>query len=183
MERRYRYWIFYVRKDKMSEIADALGVDADTRIYAYTDSKEKADEFEKYRDMDLFIRRKVKMTSAEVRDITLKYRNLYIICTKLTSISSDREKVIEVPLAVTMMEQKILELELMGVSAKILFSTKTVPPTIFKHDIFNALNIIKYVAIHMEQMGVCCVQDLSQLHVVLDEFYVFLSIFGDTMRK
>lgn len=167
-----KYWFYYF----------------DNKLYAYTDNKERAIEFEQERDMTQFKRKKKNITKKLVnslaRDDELRY--LYLIKMNLNIYNKDTLRWMDGSLITTMMEKITVE----NVSAQLMSDTLfnlvdwNVNPSIFKHKIYKALDDIGYVHLYNQMTVITDTGEYEdgQIKIEPDELGIFLHYFGKTMK-
>lgn len=177
----YKYWVFYLLPKYYEKLGDCLPlyVHDDTYIYAYTDNKDYADQFERCHNMKYFKRKKLNMTTDQVRELTLTERNKYM---KLASYATRNEGgVSHVDMIVTMEEfyavEEIVKTKVMQLSLK----SNLVNPDLFSNELRLALNALRYDNFWNYQRGQLSGGvpfDPMTFMVEVDELTIYTKLFG-----
>lgn len=174
MIKTYKYWIFYIKSDYVHDVYKELY----HHIYAYTDTKKYAAEFELMHDMKKFIKKEVRLVRQEVRLLTQHARNEFLQPFWLTTISEDY-CIDEMELILTEGEQRLLHANVSNLVNNTLIRATIGEPFIFNKKIYNALHELKYVLLHS---GVEVDDSFMKGTLHIDEVAVYIDIFADILQ-
>lgn len=121
---KYDYWVFYIDPKYINDLSCIIH--DDNCIYAYTDSKEIADLFEEFHDMEKFRRKKIPLTKEEVSNLATDELNQYLKKRKITTKDENGKKT-EIEIAVTKQEEKLIDLQVMSILNNIAYKLPKVP--------------------------------------------------------
>lgn len=155
-------------------------------LFAYTDTRSIYKEFKKTRDMKLFHVVKQKLTKDEVNNLAIDYKHNILKWSKMITYDEDLKKKRLIDIVCTWEEQQCLESRCVMLRQVELYKLSFVNPSIFKKDIIEALNLLKYVDC-FNYIGNKAKrnQHIMELEdsMIIDELRVFINLFGDTLRK
>lgn len=172
-EKLYKYYFFY-------EVEEG----EEPELYAYTDDKSLAKEFELERDMNIFFKKKTEITKDEVNILAKDYKEMRLsILEGYTKDINNISKLIDFSLVVTELEKltiiskydEIINYDLC------VYSRNT--PFVFKKDIFKALEYLDYNYNFMIMYEPESADDYYQYDYELDLFGAFVYLFGKYLRK
>ena len=177
----YDYWVFYLLPQYYEEFRDELPIliNDDTYVYAYTDNNDYANMFERAHDMQYFRRKKFKMTSNQVHDLTLSERNKYMKLQSLSTKYSDGIK--NVDMIITLEELYAMEEMSRDKVMKLSLKMNLEDPWIFSESLKQALYNMKYFNFWRYQLGVISGGvpfDPHTFMVDIDELSVYIDLFG-----
>lgn len=113
-------------------------------LYAFTDKKEFADEFESIHDMDLFVRIKKKVSQSEYNEISSELGKYKLESTKFdTHYPMSREMGVD-HLLLTELEFDVLSDDINFDVEQMLFENVSVEYAIFKNNYIKALDLLLY---------------------------------------
>lgn len=150
-KQRYKYWVYYVNPDIVDDLTCIIN--EPNFIYAYTDSKELSNLFEKFHDMRKFIKKKLILTRQEVNNLAHDEMNQYLI--KRILHSQDKNgKMIDIECAVTKQEEKHLNLQVMTVLNKLVYNVgiNTFPAYALKDEVALDLEKFRFFSIINNQV-------------------------------
>lgn len=172
---RYKYWFFYIKPKYEEDVYKELY----HRIYAYTDNKDYAREFELFHDMCKFIKKEILLSREEVRTLTRHAKKEYLQPCSLTTSTND-SGIEKINLIITEGEQQILTANVSNMANNTIIRATVEAPYIFNKKIYKALKELKYILLYSGME----VQDSfmnGTLHI--DEFAVYVNIFSNVLRK
>lgn len=172
---KYKYWIFYIKPKYEEDAYKELY----HRIYAYTDEKAYAVEFELLHDMSKFIKKELHLTREDVRTLTQYARNEYLQPFMLTT-SIDNSNIEKIRLIITEGEQQILTANVSNMANNTIIRATVEPPYIFNKKIYKALTTLKYVLLYS---GMEIQDSFADGALHIDEFAVYVNIFSNVLRK
>lgn len=189
---KYKYWIYYVNPELLDELA--CMINEENCIYAYTDDKTIADQFEEIHDMSKFIKKKVHLTKMEVHVLTQDERNQYL---KLRQVLTKDEsgKPTYITLAITLQEEKLLDLQIMSSLNNLIYRVciDTFPIGIFKDTIIKDLNKVKYYSVvnnyatgkNILEISNSClniIEEEKESKIYADEISVYTNLFHQILN-
>ena len=111
----FRYTLFYHKKD--------------LELYAYTDDKRLAREFENYRRKDIFIRKKKELTSEQLKELHEEYAG-GVLHEVMYAIGTN-----EIPIVVTTMEKiTVMNCCINAIESRLPGLVLSLPPKFFTKD-------------------------------------------------
>jgi hypothetical protein len=175
-EKLYKYYFFYLKTEGYKP-----------ELYAYTDNKELADEFEIERNMDLFVKKKHKITRGAVNDLAQEYPELAIeLIDGVTKSNDNISHTVKFSMAVTAVERMSIVTEFNNVVFYQLLSLSSIDPRAFKPSIQKSLNIIDYTynyyTYHLEASIPDDVYEYQYCYD-MDLFGVFVNLYGKLLRN
>ena len=165
--KKYKYFIYYLEKD----------------IYAYTDEKSKADNFEKFRDLHLFKKERREISKEEVNILAKNYK-----LQRLTDYDFlDKDGKNNIVLSITEMEKIEVINHSVNIREKTIYSYCWSPHTIFKKDIKKALVNLKYHIFHdtisaSSPLKLIDMFPNIEKEATIDELNVFVKLFGKYLK-
>lgn len=183
----YKYWIFYILPEYYEQNANDIPViiDENSYIYAYTDNKDYADQFELCHDMRYFKRKKFILTSDQIHELTLTERNKYL---KMQCYSTKNAKgyVKHIDLILTMDELYAVEEASRNYIMKLSLKMNLESPNIFRGGLQHALFDLKYFNFWRYQMGWMSSTgapfDPMTFHIEMDDLMVYTKLFGMLLK-
>lgn len=141
----YQYWVYYIKEEYVDEVPLVLNGDL---IYAYTDNKDIASEFELYRDMNKFIKRKLELTRLEV-NLLAKNEQTQILKIRECTTRDENGKLITTIIAMTAQEEKYLDMHVMTCLHNLMYKYMNIPIpcNIFDEKLFKYLSKIEFFSL------------------------------------
>jgi len=175
---KYKYYLYYLYDEN---------IDDNVELYAYTDNKELAKQFEKERDMNLFHKRVMKFDRSTVNNL-VKYNqpNNLMLMNGYTKDIDNPGIPVPFSLVVTEAEEMSLISSYDSFISYEIFSMARVNPFCFNKKIFNALKYIDYVYSYMYCYEPEKIEDIfpnAQYDYEFDIFGGFIKAFGKYLRK
>lgn len=167
MKTEYTYWIYY----------------HDNEIYAYTDNKSYAEQFEDFRDMKKFKRVKKELSKEEVNYLAKEYQCLYLKEYSFDVYDKENEDNYPFEIVITSMEEINVNNNTMQVRVNLSTDTFDLNPKYFNKDIQKALYIIGYLTIYEENQLPFQNDSLENRIVpVPDQLSIFISLYGWSIK-
>lgn len=178
----YKYWIFYIKKEYIEDIPfDYLW----NQIYAYTDDKKYAKEFESWHDMNKFVKKEVRLSREEVHilteDVMSKYLQPYCIITE-----GKKRRPTKIRIIATKDEKRLVDSNVSMLANNIIIRNTMQEPHIYKYNLFEALSLLKYPQIHSGtdlQINTNYVDTINVNEISIDELAVYIDIFESLLKK
>ena len=175
----YKYWIFYVKREYIEDIPfEYLW----NQIYAYTDNKEYAKQFESWHNMSKFIKREVKLTKEEIHimteDIMSKYLQPYRIITE-----GKKKKKKKILIISNRDEKRLLDSNVSMIANNTIIRNTIQEPHIYDYSLYKALSVLKYPQMHSGvdiqiETGMISMDDSF---IAIDELAVYINIFKELL--
>lgn len=175
MIKEYKYWIFYIKEKYKDDTYKELY----HRIYAYTDNKEYAKEFEIFHDMEKFIKKEVKLSREEVRILAMHAKKEFLQPCMLTTTSKN-SNVEKIKIIITEGEQQLLIANVSNLANTRLIKATVEVPFIFSKKVYKALYDLKYVLLYA---GTDVDNSFIKGTLHIDELAVYANIFEDILKK
>ena len=166
----YKYWIYYLKETDY--------------LYAYTDNKKYAKEFEKFRDMDKFIKLTREISSDIVNELAKEHQEKYLKKSKIDIYDKKTMKWFKSHLILTMEE----ELTINNTAIQILYDTLYRycwdNPYVFNKKIIKALDTLEYTKIYNQINQDSENSDIDQeIKIKPDQLGIFIHCYGKTIRR
>lgn len=175
-EKLYKYYFYYIKSDNDKP-----------ELYAYTDNKELAKEFEIQRNMEIFSRVKHKLTRKALNDLVKEYPELSLeLVTGYTKNNSYKSDSVEFHLVMTNVEKMSIISEYDNVINAKLWALTQNDPRLFNKDIKKALSYIDYEYGYANYFS-SNPELISRYYdyicdYEMDLFGVFISIYGKLLK-
>lgn len=165
MNDEYKYWVFYVGKD----------------IYAYTDDKELAKQFEKERNMEVFKKCKKELQRGSVNYLADNYQNNMLEHLKgTTKIAGIGSEVTDFDIAITKEEQILVMNMAVHITEQQIPNKCWTSPTIFLDNYRALLDKVGYTT---KWLKVRYGKQIKVIQEDIDYLEVFLELFGHFMKE
>lgn len=170
---KYKYWLFYLKTND----------DLEYELYAYTNNKEFALEFEKSRDMSKFVKKKKKISKDEVNFLARNYQS-NILQRIILKTSNMKNEIIETEIIGTMIEQITVTNEATKFMICGIYENCYINPYYLNQELYEALEILEYVSIFdcMNLTGYNKPSKGFNPKIVADELSIFIHNFGKSMK-
>lgn len=158
----YKYFIYYLDND----------------IYAYTDNKKIAKEFDKYRDMKKIKKVIKKISKEDVNELAIDYKLQRLTNYEFIDTVSKSNLIIPV----TELEKITIINQSVNIREKEIYSYCWFPHSVFKSDIRESLISLKYHIFH-DDISKCGLKMSDMFpniekQAVIDELSLFIRLYG-----
>ena len=162
----YRYWLYYYKKDKT--------------LYAYTDDKKIAKEFEEERDMTQYSKRKEDITREDVNYLAMYYQNEILkIKEGVTKEHGIGSNTVPFHIVLTVYEDIMVTHYLTGIVEQKIPLCCWIPPVIFTKKYRCIMDAIGYTSKWLQiEYG----DKIKVIQEKADYLSAFIQLYGDTMR-
>lgn len=164
-----KYWIYYYKKTN--------------ELYAYTDNKKFAKEFERVRDMDKFEIISEEIDKEMINQLAREYQNKYLKKYPIKIYDKKNLKWMDSELLVTVEESIGIQNIAIQQMQETLYKHCWDDPYIFKKKIYDALEVLGYNKIYytyiMAQTGM---YEDTDLNITSDELGIFIRYYGKTLK-
>lgn len=168
--KKYKYWIYYHKKSNS--------------LYAYTDNKKYAKEFEKMRDMEKF-----DIVSEEIDQNTLNYlaknyQGKYLKKIPIKIYDMKNKLWFDSDIIVTIDESLGIQNASTHLMYETLYKYCWDNPYIFKDKIIKALDILEYTKVYNHILnGSFYPEEDNNIKIKPDELGIFIHYYGKTLKK
>ena len=150
----------------------------DNELYAYTDNKSYAKEFESVRNMDVFVKKKAKLVSSDINILALEYQSRMLTKKSLYTFNENGIG-ISIKMIMTMVEY----ISVSNMSTSFVYNLSQLcwtSPLIFNDKYQSMLDILGYTFMNATLSGKFKKFDLFNMKV--DQLSFFLDLFSDTLK-
>ena len=145
-------------------------------LYAYTEDPDLAKAFEDLRDMKKFYKKEVSLNSSERKELFDLHSECLLSIYPLKGPSSE-----EFPMPMTSLENLCVTSRASNLLVVQLPLTSEINPIIFTEEIGDALRLLGYHDLYKYSHDPEASGTLSKIFEV-NTFYIFLEMYGDTLR-
>lgn len=168
------YYIYNIVKENNSE------------LFAFTGNKKYAKKFENQRDMSLFKKRTVDLSSAQIERLLEDYPEYDLVSLKITIDDLDNNISFKEKFIVTKNENMNFKSVTTMTGIKI-FTHCWLSPNIFNKEIREALEVLGYYKLHYQSIGhpgnlICKDYEEDNSIFKVNEYNILFSIIGDTLK-
>lgn len=166
----YKYWIYYLKETK--------------ELYAYTDNKKFAKEFESDRDMNKFKKISCNIDSEEVNGLAKYHQSKYLKKSSIKIYDKKTMKYFNSYIIITIEEEVTIQNTAIQLMYDSIYKYCWDNPYIFKDKIIKALSVLEYVNIY-NQMSLSQTGQYedNQINIKPDELGIFIHYYGNTMKR
>lgn len=165
----YKYWFYYLKKTN--------------ELYAYTDNKNYAKEFENMRNMKKFKRVVDDISTDELRQLVEEYKNKYLIKTKMDVYDKNSKEWFKQDIILTSVESITIQNTEAHLLYKNIYSNCWDDPYIFKSKVHKALETLEYVNVYQNYiMAHSGLYQEDELNIKIDKLGIFIRCYGKTLK-
>lgn len=166
----YKYWIYYFKDTN--------------EIYAYTDNKKYAKEFELDRNMDKFIKIRKDILPEEVNYLARHYQGKYLTKAKIKIYDKKTMKWFDSFLIMTLEEEITVQNKSVQLLYDSIYTYCWQDPYVFNEKIYKALDKLEYVNIYNQISSAqsnCYIE--NEIKLKPDELGIFVHYYAHTLRR
>lgn len=190
-DRTYQYWIYYIKEEYIDDVPLVLNSDL---IYAYTDDKKISEEFEMYRDMNKFIKKKLNLTRFEV-NLLAKTEQNQILKIRECVTKDKKGNVINTILCMTSQEEKYLDMHVMSCLHNLMYKyiNTPIPCNILDDELFKYLSELEFFrlsnnslfddVVYIKTNSIEIKNENTTRVIYADEIGIFINIFRSVLME
>lgn len=173
-----KFWFFYYKDPKQPNVL------YDEDIYAWTDDKRLAKQFQKERNMDLFTLVKEELNYTDQRIIGEEYTDCLLEPYEMAMYNKDKTKRFVVTFALTKEEVTTINVSSMSLLVKNVYGNCWQNPIIFNDKLYEALEVLEYTKIYYNIISKNMYpMENDDIHLKPDIFSIFIRNYGKTLKE